>query len=104
MGERLTAAELAIFRNVAGDRADPPSSRAEEAAFIVGRRGVKDRAASVLATYIAGLCDHRWSPVSAASCCASRGVFGPGDNDIADGAYNPRRQPISRWTELHDAR
>ena len=39
-------------------RADPPASRAEEAAFIVGRRGGKDRAATVLATYIAGLCDH----------------------------------------------
>jgi hypothetical protein len=58
MGEKLTAAELAIFRSVAGDRADPPASRAEEAAFIVGRRGGKDRAASALATYIAGLCDH----------------------------------------------
>jgi hypothetical protein len=58
MGEKLTDAELTIFRRVAGDRADPPASRTEECAFVVGRRGGKDRAASVLATYIAGLCDH----------------------------------------------
>jgi hypothetical protein len=40
------------------DRADPPASRTEECAFVVERRGGKDRAAYVLAAYIAGLCDH----------------------------------------------
>jgi hypothetical protein len=58
MGEPLTSTELDIFRSVSGDRADPPPSRVDEACFIIGRRGGKDRAASVLSAYIAGLCDH----------------------------------------------
>ena len=62
MGERLTAEELAIFQRVTG-RALAPPSRVEEAAFVVGRRGGKDRAASVLACYLAALVD--WSPVLA---------------------------------------
>ena len=58
MGEQLTAEELETFRRVTGGRAEPPSSRVEEALYLIGRRGGKDRAASVLATYIAGLCSH----------------------------------------------
>ena len=57
MGEPLTKDELVLFRKATG-RAEPPKSRVEEAAFIVGRRGGKDRATSVLAAYIAALCDH----------------------------------------------
>jgi hypothetical protein len=60
MGERLTAGELATFQRVTG-RTTAPSSRVEEAAFVIGRRGGKDRAASVLATYLAALVD--WSSV-----------------------------------------
>jgi hypothetical protein len=60
MGERLTADELAIFQRVTG-RTQAPPSRVEEAAFVVGRRGGKDRASSVLATYLAALVD--WSSV-----------------------------------------
>lgn len=58
MGEPLTIEEREAFRSVTGGRTEPPLSRVEEALFLVGRRGGKDRAASVLATYIAGLCDH----------------------------------------------
>jgi hypothetical protein len=58
MGEKLNADELDIFHRVAGERADPPSRRVDEFAAVVGRRGGKDRSASVIATYIAGLCDH----------------------------------------------
>ena len=61
MGERLTADELSIFQRVTGDRTHAPPSRIEEAAFIIGRRGGKDRAASVLACYLAALVD--WSSV-----------------------------------------
>jgi len=61
MGERLTADELSIFQRVTGDRTQAPPSRIEEAAFIIGRRGGKDRAASVLACYLAALVD--WSSV-----------------------------------------
>jgi len=43
MGERLTADELSIFQRVTGDRTQAPPSRIEEAAFIIGRRGGKDR-------------------------------------------------------------
>ena len=62
MGEHLTAEELAIFQRVTG-RALAPPSRVEEVAFVVGRRGGNDRAASVLACYLAALVD--WSPVLA---------------------------------------
>jgi hypothetical protein len=63
MGERLTAGEMAVFQRVTGGRTLVPPSRVEEAAFVVGRRGGKDRAASVLACYLAALVD--WSPVLA---------------------------------------
>jgi hypothetical protein len=62
MGERLEPSELATFQAVTG-RTQPPPSRIEEALFLVGRRGGKDRAASVLATYLAALVD--WSSVLA---------------------------------------
>jgi hypothetical protein len=58
MGEPLTAAELEVFKRVTGGRAQAPTSRVEEALYLIGRRGGKDRAASVLACYLAGLCDH----------------------------------------------
>jgi hypothetical protein len=57
MGEPLTRSERKVFARFTG-REREPGRRIEEAAFIVGRRGGKDRAASTLATYIAGLCDH----------------------------------------------
>lgn len=57
MGEPLTADELATFRQLTG-RDVAPQEPVDEAAFIIGRRGGKDRAVSVLASYIAGLCDH----------------------------------------------
>ncbi|MGE3993216.1 hypothetical protein [Pseudorhodoplanes sp.] len=57
MGEALTAPERATFKQFTG-RETEPSSRVDEAAFVVGRRGGKSRSMSVLASYIAGLCDH----------------------------------------------
>ena len=57
MGERLTPRERKLFARFTG-REREPRQRIEEAAFVIGRRGGKDRAASVLAAYIAGLCDH----------------------------------------------
>ena len=58
-GEQLTAEELETFKLVTGGRRmQAPASRVEEALYLIGRRGGKDRAASVLAAYIAGLCDH----------------------------------------------
>jgi hypothetical protein len=62
MGEKLEPPELATFQRVTGRPQQPPS-RIEEALFLVGRRGGKDRAASVLATYLAALVD--WSSVLA---------------------------------------
>jgi hypothetical protein len=57
MGEHLTAAELALFKQLTGrDRA--PEKRVEEFVGVVGRRGGKSRAISVIATYISGLCKH----------------------------------------------
>ena len=59
MGEPLTETERETFERVTGGRKEPPIERVDEAEYVVGRRGGKDRAASVLAAYIAGLCDHR---------------------------------------------
>jgi hypothetical protein len=61
-GEKLTPKERAIFTRFTG-RPREPGARIEEAEFLIGRRGGKDRAASVLATYLAALVD--WSPVLA---------------------------------------
>jgi hypothetical protein len=58
MGEPLTDAERATFTKLT-DREREPLQRVEEAAFVVGRRGGKSRAMATLATYIAGLCEHR---------------------------------------------
>ena len=48
---------MEVFRHVTGREISPPAL-VEEALFLIGRRGGKDRATSVLATYIAALCDH----------------------------------------------
>ena len=57
-GEELTSEEREIFRRYTG-RAREPGARIEEALFLIGRRGGKDRAAAALATYFAVLVD--WS-------------------------------------------
>jgi hypothetical protein len=62
VGEKLTAVERETFRRFTG-RAHEPNQRVEEAVFLIGRRGGKDRALSVLAAYLAALMD--WSPVLA---------------------------------------
>jgi hypothetical protein len=58
MGEELRVGELAQFTQLTS-RPVAPSQRVEELVAVVGRRGGKSRALSVLAAYIAGLCDHR---------------------------------------------
>jgi hypothetical protein len=60
MGERLSKAEREVFAKFTG-REREPGERVEEALFLVGRRGGKDRAAAVLSTYLAALVD--WSGV-----------------------------------------
>jgi phage terminase large subunit-like protein len=57
MGEKLTEEERALFKSLTG-REHEPLQRVDEFAAVVGRRGGKSRAMSVLATYIAGLCEH----------------------------------------------
>jgi hypothetical protein len=57
MGEELTADERVTFTNLTG-RVREPLQRVDQFAAVVGRRGGKSRAMAVLATYIAGLCDH----------------------------------------------
>ncbi len=59
MGEELTEDERALFKELTGGREHEPGQRVEELIGVVGRRGGKSRAVgSVLAAYIAGLCDH----------------------------------------------
>ena len=58
MGEPLTDEEAVLFRRLTGGR-EPPTEPVHEGVFVIGRRGGKDRAASVLSTYLAALCD--WS-------------------------------------------
>ena len=62
VGEELSTKEREIFQQFTG-RAREPGRRVEEAEFLIGRRGGKDRAASVLATYFAALID--WTTVLA---------------------------------------
>jgi hypothetical protein len=62
MGERLYPAEREIFKRFTG-RLREPGARIEEALFLIGRRGGKDRAAAVIAAYLAALVD--WSAVLA---------------------------------------
>jgi hypothetical protein len=57
VGEELTASERETFNRLT-QRDREPMQRVEEFACVVGRRGGKSRAMSVLAAYIAGLCDH----------------------------------------------
>jgi hypothetical protein len=57
MGEALTDDERVLFTKLTG-REREPLQRVDEFAAIVGRRGGKSRAMAVLATYIAGLCEH----------------------------------------------
>ena len=57
MGEVLTDEERELFRKLTG-REHEPDRRVEEFVGVIGRRGGKSRAISVLSTYIAGLCTH----------------------------------------------
>src|SRR5438045_3243972 len=57
MGEKLEPDERAVFKQLTG-RDHEPGVSVEEFAAVVGRRGGKSRALSVLAVYIAGLCKH----------------------------------------------
>ena len=57
MGESLTEDERITFRELTG-REREPLQRVDQFAAVIGRRGGKSRAMSMLATYIAGLCDH----------------------------------------------
>jgi hypothetical protein len=57
MGEVLTDDERALFKTLTG-RDREQGQRVEELVGVIGRRGGKSRAISVLAAFIAGLCDH----------------------------------------------
>ena len=61
-GEKLNAEEREIYQRFTG-RDREPGQRIEEGLFLIGRRGGKDRAAAVQATYLATLVD--WSAVLA---------------------------------------
>ena len=62
MGEALTTEERKVFKSLTG-RDHEPLVRVEEFWAIIGRRGGKTRAISVLAVYLAALVD--WRPVLA---------------------------------------
>src|SRR5208283_2169707 len=62
MGEPLNAEERATFKALTG-RDHEPLARVDELWCIIGRRGGKTRAISVLAVYLAALVD--WRPVLA---------------------------------------
>jgi hypothetical protein len=62
MGEELKPTEREVFTRFTG-RSREPGARIEEALFLIGRRGGKDRAAACLSTYLAALVD--WSSVLA---------------------------------------
>src|SRR5262245_15744398 len=57
MGERLTDTDRILFQQLT-HRDHEPNQRVEEFVGVIGRRGGKSRAISVLATYISGLFHH----------------------------------------------
>jgi hypothetical protein len=57
MGERLSDQERDVFQRLTG-RAQEPLQRIEELWAVIGRRGGKTRAMSVLAAYLAALCSY----------------------------------------------
>jgi hypothetical protein len=57
VGEPLTDDERLIFQRLTG-RDHEPNAMVEELVGVIGRRGGKSRAISVVATYVAGLCKH----------------------------------------------
>jgi hypothetical protein len=57
MGEKLSEDERVIFQQFTG-RDREPGQRAEECTIVKGRRAGGSRSVSVLAAYIAGLCEH----------------------------------------------
>ena len=57
LGEELTDDERVLFTQLTG-RDHEPGQRVEQYVAVIGRRGGKSRAISVVATYIAGLCEH----------------------------------------------
>jgi len=59
MGEELTSEERAVFAKLTGGRDHEPGEMVEMLLVVAGRRSGKSRALSVLATYLACLCD--WS-------------------------------------------
>jgi hypothetical protein len=58
MGEALTDDERFLFAQLTG-RDHEPNQRVEEFVAVVGRRGGKSRAISVLASYVSALCEHK---------------------------------------------
>ena len=58
MGEELSEDEREIFTKLTG-REREPLQRIDQFAAVIGRRGGKSKAIATVATYIAGLCDHR---------------------------------------------
>ncbi len=58
MGERLSPSERELFKQLTG-REREPGARVSEFEAVVGRRGGKTRGLATIATYIAGLVDHR---------------------------------------------
>ena len=57
MGEPLTVEERVVYESLTG-RPSEPLQRVECFVGVVGRRGGKSRAMSVLAAFLAALCDH----------------------------------------------
>lgn len=77
-GEELTEAERVTWRELTG-REQEPGQLAEEALFLVGRRGGKSRVGAVAASYVAGLCDHS-------------AVLAPGERGLATFLAQTQRQ------------
>ena len=78
MGEPLKDSEREVFKRLTGGREREAGERADELVAVVGRRGGKSRAMSVLATYLAALCEHPLVP-------GERGVLLPDSAGPASG-------------------
>ena len=104
MGEALREDEREIFSQLTG-REREPLQRVDQFAAVVGRRGGKSKAIATVATYIAGLCDHRDALVPGERgvllCVALDQRVAKIILDYAEACFD--RSPILKHTPTHAA-
>ena len=95
MGEPLDDAERQLFAKLTGGRGEP-GQLVEEFVGVIGRRGGKSHAISVLAAYIAALCSHPALVVR-----GERGVYLQDQKSASGKPRGPAQQPDPVTRQRH---